>query len=42
MSYLGFLDSMEDTSMEISWAVLSGRGGSMVEVNVLLTREALA
>ena len=48
MIYLGvglsprFVDSMEDTSMAISQGVLSGRGGSMVEVNVLLSREALA
>ena len=38
----GFLDSMEDTSIETSQGVLSGSGGSMVEVNVLLSREALA
>ena len=38
----GFLDSMADSSMETSQGVLSGRGGSMVEVNVLLSREALA
>jgi hypothetical protein len=37
----GFLDNMEDSSMETSQGVLSGRGGSMVEVNVLLSREAL-
>ena len=37
----GFLDSMEDTSMETSQGVLSGSGSSMVEVNVLLSREAL-
>ena len=33
----GFLDSME-----ISQGVLSGRGGSMMEVNVFLTRKVLA
>ena len=38
----GFLDSMEDTSLETSQGVLSGSGGSMVEVNVLLSREPLA
>jgi hypothetical protein len=31
----GFLDSMEETSMETSQGVLSGRGGSMVEEYVL-------
>ena len=37
----GLLASMEETSMDTSQGVVVGRGGSMVEEYVLLSRAAL-